>query len=39
MSLKFWNFQQGGVDNRETETNHNDELPTFDQEREGKGSS
>ena len=29
-------FQQVGVDNRETEINHNDELPTFDEEREGR---
>ena len=25
-----------GVDNRETETNHNDESPTFDEEREDR---
>ena len=27
-------FQQVGVDNRKTETNRNDESPTFDEERE-----
>ena len=30
------NFQQVGVDNRETETNYNDWLPTFDEEREDR---
>ena len=27
-------FQQIGVDNRKIETNHNDEAPMFDEERE-----
>ena len=27
-------FQQVGADNRETETNHNDEAPIFDEEKE-----
>ena len=32
--MKIPKFQQVGVDNRETETNHNDDCPTFDDERE-----
>ena len=32
--MKSSKFQQVGADNRKTETNRNDESPTFDQERE-----
>ena len=32
--IEISKFQQAGVDNREIETNHNDESPTFDEERE-----
>ena len=32
--MEISKFQQVGVDNREIETNHNDESPTFDEERE-----
>ena len=34
--MEISKFQQVGVDNRETETNHNQELPTFDEEREDR---
>ena len=34
--MKISKFQQIEVDNRETETNHNDVLPTFDKEREDR---
>ena len=34
--LEISKFQQVGVDNRETETNHNDEAPMFDEEREDR---
>ena len=32
--MEISKLQQVGVDNRETETNHNNESPTFDKERE-----
>ena len=32
--MKMSKFQQFGDDNRKTETNRNDESPTFDEERE-----
>ena len=32
--IEISQFQQVGVDNRETETNHNDEAPMFDEEKE-----
>ena len=32
--IEISKFQQIGVDNRKTETNHNDEAPMFDEERE-----
>ena len=34
--MEILKFQQVGVDNRETETNHNDESPTFDEGREDR---
>ena len=34
--MEISKFQQIGDDNRETETNHNDESPTFDEEREDR---
>ena len=34
--MEISKFQQVGVDNRETETNHNDESPTFDEEMEDR---
>ena len=34
--MDIWKLQQVGADNRETETNHNDEPPTFDEERENR---
>ena len=34
--MEISKFQQVGVDNRETETNYNDESPTFDEEREDR---
>ena len=32
--MKNSEFHQPGVDNRETETNHHNESPTFDEKRE-----
>ena len=34
--MEISKFQHIGADNRETETNHNDESPTFNDEREGQ---
>ena len=34
--MEISKFQQVGVDNRKTETNHNDESPTFDEERKDR---
>ena len=34
--MEISKFQQAGDHNRETETNHNDESPTFDEEREDR---
>ena len=34
--MEISKFQEVGVDNRETETNHNDESPTFDEEKEDR---
>ena len=34
--MEISKLQQVGVDNREIETNHNDELPAFDEEREDR---
>ena len=34
--MEISKFQQTGADNREIETNHNDDLPTFDEERKDR---
>ena len=34
--MEISKFQEAGVDNRETETNHNDESPKFDEEKEDR---
>ena len=34
--MEILKFEEAGVDNRETERNHNDESPAFDEEREDR---